>query len=153
MSTSLTLQELQGTQAVVSSQPGIAAGNAEGHVPILPPPSGIGLSSSEKSSGTSPGFRHGSQPGNPQQQEHTAGTGGISNRQKCNQMLLLLHAHKCQKREQEPDYTPCSVLHCGTMKNVLNHMTHCLAGRNCQCEFRLSDRVRVWRVQKRIEWA
>ena len=100
--------------AMSSGQPGTAAGNAEGHIPGLPPPGGIGLDLSGNISGTLPPGKHG---------------------QTQRQLALLLHADKCQKREQEPDYTPCSVPHCRTFKNVLNHMTLCQAGRDCQCEF------------------
>eukprot|EP00041_Stephanoeca_diplocostata_P038119 m.1478164 g.1478164 ORF g.1478164 m.1478164 type:complete len:2116 (+) comp25164_c0_seq4:202-6549(+) len=74
------------------------------------------------------GTRTGIHPGQPRPSGGEATSGDSDNRRRAiqQQLLLLIHAHKCHESAQ------CSIQHCGTMKRVLQHMSTCKEGRTCQ---------------------
>ncbi|CAK5057151.1 unnamed protein product [Meloidogyne enterolobii] len=48
------------------------------------------------------------------------------------QLVLLLHAHKCQQIEKSNPHHRCELHYCSVMKGVLVHMVKCTSGRKCQ---------------------
>lgn len=65
------------------------------------------------------------------------------------QLVLLLHTHKCQQREQEDlgqEYR-CTLAHCQTMRGVIQHLSGCIAGTNCPVPHCASSRqiIAHWR--------
>ena len=128
---------------------------------IMPTVSGSVANSMNMSSGGKPGnmsgFSSNFQPptsggGKPQLQQLQSPQQRLQyqlrNPEKCKRVQqhikLLYHVQECQKREQDmqvrgEEYTPCSLPHCYTMKNVINHMTLCQEGRNCPCKLHLTS--------------
>uniref|UniRef100_A0A914MAL5 histone acetyltransferase n=1 Tax=Meloidogyne incognita TaxID=6306 RepID=A0A914MAL5_MELIC len=47
------------------------------------------------------------------------------------QLVLLLHAHKCQQKEKSDPHHRCELPYCSVMKGVLEHMVKCTFGRKC----------------------
>lgn len=57
------------------------------------------------------------------------------------QLVLLVHAERCQKREtDDPSVAKCTLPRCGTMREVLNHMTDCKMDENCDVPLCSSSR-------------
>ena len=50
------------------------------------------------------------------------------------QLVLLLHAHKCLQRERESESYRCSLPHCQVMKEVFRHIMQCTKTRDCSCK-------------------
>ena len=48
------------------------------------------------------------------------------------QLMVLLHAERCQRKEQSDANHVCTIPYCKLMKGVLIHMKTCNAGKSCK---------------------
>ncbi|KAM0735966.1 Histone lysine acetyltransferase CREBBP [Formica fusca] len=120
-----------GTTNVIGGQEGGTA--AQQAQPFAPSPA---QPQSEASTGGQPGPQPGAQ--GPMAVPSQAGTAKSTLfLEKCRliqeQLVLIIHAHKCQRRESvaNGEMRQCIFLECKMRKNVLNHMKSCQAGKNC----------------------
>jgi len=57
------------------------------------------------------------------------------------QLVLILHAHKCRQRDKEKvEHFVCALPYCSLMKTVLEHMTICCDGNLCEFNHCASSR-------------
>lgn len=84
---------------------------------------------------------HANSAGGGDQQASGSNMTAERRRQIQQQLVLLLHAHKCNRRESEnPNQTRCTITYCKPMKDVLAHMANCKGSRDCTIQHCSSSR-------------